>query len=64
MSTLIFEARASKIWFDNDNMWLNLSDGRQLSIPSSISLGCIKLQNNKGKIMSLVVVVRVFIGMK
>jgi len=33
MSTLIFEARASKIWFDNDNMWLNLSDGRQLSVP-------------------------------
>ena len=33
MSTLIFEARASKIWFDNDNMWLNLSDGRQISIP-------------------------------
>ena len=33
MSTLTFEARASKIWFDNDNMWLNLSDGRQLSVP-------------------------------
>ncbi|MCY3669429.1 MAG: DUF2442 domain-containing protein [Gemmatimonadetes bacterium] len=33
MSTLTFEARASKIWFDNDNMWLTLSDGRQLSIP-------------------------------
>ena len=33
MSTLTFEARASKIWFDNDNIWLNLSDGRQLSVP-------------------------------
>lgn len=33
MSTLTFEARASKIWFDEDNMWLNLSDGRQLSVP-------------------------------
>ena len=33
MSTLTFEARASKIWFDNDNMWLNLFDGRQLSVP-------------------------------
>jgi hypothetical protein len=33
MSTLTFEARASKIWFDEDSMWLNLSDGRQLSIP-------------------------------
>jgi hypothetical protein len=33
MTTLTFEARASKIWFDEDNMWLNLSDGRQLSVP-------------------------------
>lgn len=33
MSTLTFEARASKIWFDKDNMWMNLSDGRQLSVP-------------------------------
>ena len=33
MSTLTFEARATKIWFDEDNMWLNLSDGRQLSVP-------------------------------
>ena len=33
MSTLTFEARASRIWFDEDNMWLNLSDGRQLSVP-------------------------------
>ncbi len=33
MITLTFEARASKIWFDNDNIWLNLSDGRQLSVP-------------------------------
>jgi len=33
MSTLTFEARASNIWFDEDNMWLNLSDGRQLSVP-------------------------------
>ena len=33
MSTLTFEARASKIWFDKDSMWLNLSDGRRLSVP-------------------------------
>lgn len=33
MSTLTFEARASKIWFDKDNIWMNLSDGRQLSVP-------------------------------
>ena len=33
MSTLTFEARASKVWFDEDNMWLSFSDGRQLSVP-------------------------------
>ncbi len=33
MSALTFEASATKIWFDNDNMWVALSDGRQLSVP-------------------------------
>lgn len=33
MSTLTFEASAQKIWFDNENMWVRLSDGRQLSVP-------------------------------
>ena len=33
MSTLTFEASVNKIWFDNDNMWVSLIDGRQLSIP-------------------------------
>ena len=33
MSTLTFEARAAKIWFDEDNMWIGLSDGRQLAVP-------------------------------
>ncbi|MBQ0052117.1 MAG: DUF2442 domain-containing protein [Treponema sp.] len=28
-------ARANKVWFDSDNMWLSLIDGRQLSIPKS-----------------------------
>ena len=32
--------------------------------PLSISLGCTKLQNNKGKTVSLVVVGRASIGMK
>ena len=26
------ETRATKIWFDEDNMCLNLTDGRQLSV--------------------------------
>jgi hypothetical protein len=33
MNILIFEANATKIWFDKENMWVALSDGRQLSIP-------------------------------
>ncbi|KPA10283.1 hypothetical protein MHK_009513 [Candidatus Magnetomorum sp. HK-1] len=27
------EPRASNVWFDNDNLWLNFYDGRKLSIP-------------------------------
>ena len=26
-------AKAKKVWFDNENMWLELTDGRQLSVP-------------------------------
>jgi hypothetical protein len=33
MSTLAIEARAKKIWIDEENLWLLLSDGRQLSVP-------------------------------
>ena len=33
MSTLTFEANATRIWFDKENMWVALTDGRQLSIP-------------------------------
>ena len=33
MSISTFEARATRIWFDEDNLWLNLADGRQLSVP-------------------------------
>jgi len=33
MNTLTFEASASRIWFDSENMWVSLTDGRQLSIP-------------------------------
>jgi Protein of unknown function (DUF2442) len=35
MSTLIKETQATKVWFDNDNLWLLLSDGRQMSTPLS-----------------------------
>lgn len=33
MTSLSIEATASKVWFDEDNMWIALNDGRQLSIP-------------------------------
>lgn len=28
-------ARANKVWFDADNLWVSLVDGRQLSVPKS-----------------------------
>ncbi len=35
MSTLTLDARAQKVWFDADNMWILFTDGRQLSVPLS-----------------------------
>jgi hypothetical protein len=33
MSTLSLEALATSVAFDSDNMWIRLSDGRQLGVP-------------------------------
>lgn len=33
MNTLGSEFRASKVWFDDDNLWVALKDGRQISTP-------------------------------
>jgi Protein of unknown function (DUF2442) len=33
MNTLTFEPRAKKVTFDMDNMWVELTDGRQLGVP-------------------------------
>ncbi len=33
MSILTLEAKASKVFFDEDNLWVILKDGRQLSVP-------------------------------
>jgi len=33
MDSLSNNARAVKVWFDEDNMWVALSDGRVLSVP-------------------------------
>lgn len=33
MSTLAFEPCAKKVSFDADNIWVELSDGRQLGVP-------------------------------
>lgn len=32
---LLKDAKAQKVWFDENNMWLMLIDGRQLSIPKT-----------------------------
>lgn len=29
----MFEPRAKKVTFDSDNMWIELTDGRQLGVP-------------------------------
>ncbi len=34
MNFLKENARAKKVWFDKDNMWLMLIDGRQLYAPN------------------------------
>jgi hypothetical protein len=33
MSVSVLEARATRVWFDSDNLWVSLTDGRQLSVP-------------------------------
>ncbi|MCR4734668.1 MAG: DUF2442 domain-containing protein [Treponema sp.] len=33
MDFSVNNARAQKVWFDTDNLWILLADGRQLSIP-------------------------------
>ena len=33
MSSLKNDARADRIWFDDDNMWVLFTDGSQLSVP-------------------------------
>jgi len=35
MSTLTIEARAAKVWFDGDSLWVLLQDGRKLATPLS-----------------------------
>lgn len=33
MSTLAVEAKATAVWFDDQSRWIQLSDGRSLSVP-------------------------------
>ncbi len=35
MNISINDAHATKIWFDKDNIWVMLADGRQISVPLS-----------------------------
>ncbi|TGL42486.1 DUF2442 domain-containing protein [Leptospira perdikensis] len=33
MISSVSEAKAQKVWFDEDNLWISLFDGRSLSVP-------------------------------
>jgi hypothetical protein len=33
MNVSVLEARATRVWFDSDNLWVSLTDGRRLSVP-------------------------------
>ena len=33
MNTSNFDAKATRVWFDETNLWVSLHDGRQLSVP-------------------------------
>jgi hypothetical protein len=33
MNTLVAEPKATKVHFDNDTMWVDIADGRQLGVP-------------------------------
>ena len=33
MSTLAARAAAKRLWFDESNLWVELTDGRQLGVP-------------------------------
>ncbi len=35
MNSLVNAARAEKVWFDEDSMWLALADGRVLVVPKA-----------------------------
>ena len=49
MSTLAAEARASKVWFDHENLWVSLQDGRQLSVPLAYFPRLLKGSTSKRK---------------
>ncbi len=33
MNSSVNDARAAKLWFDEDSMWVALTDGRTISVP-------------------------------
>ena len=35
MISSVIDAKAQKVWFDDDSMWLQLFDGRKLAVPLS-----------------------------
>lgn len=33
MSTLAIQPSATRVWFDTDNIWVELADGKKLAVP-------------------------------
>ena len=49
MKTLVKQAQATTVWTDDDNLWVALADGRQLSVPLSYFPRLLKATENQRK---------------
>jgi len=54
MSFLTLQIRAVKVWFDDDNIWLRLEDGRQISAPLGFYPRLLNATNKQRKHFSLI----------
>ena len=55
MTTLVREARATRVWFDDNNIWILLEDGRQVSAPLAFYprlLNATRRQRNKCELIA------------
>ncbi len=49
MNTLTTEARAAKVWFDEESLWVLLQDGRKLATPLSYFPKLLKATSSQRK---------------